>query len=144
MRLITYTPALRNRNAAAFAANPFALLEAEMQRLFGNTSCSDLAGVSSSIPVEFNEDAEAYQMRAELPGVTKDDITIEVLEGRLALRATRRWKSADGEQRRELEHTVSLGDDVDVSGITATHENGLLSIRLPKKEQPKPVRISVS
>lgn len=144
MRLVTYTPATRCSSPSLTAANPFAMLEAEMSRIFGNTLANSEQGTSEAwIPVEINEDKEAYQLQAALPGVRKEDIALDVLDGVLTLRATRHWKAGEAAQSQAFARSISLSEDVDTEKITATHENGLLTVRLAKREQQKPRKIAV-
>jgi HSP20 family protein len=87
----------------------------------------------------------------DLPGVPEDQITIEVEEGALTVSANRqREKRSGGErfQRFERRHgvfsrTVGLPQGVSEDSIEASYTNGVLEIRVPKPEQPKPKRISI-
>lgn len=146
MRLITYTPATRCSSPSLLAANPFAMLEAEMSRILGTNTqngFSEAATEGSWIPVSLHEEANSYLLHAELPGVRKEDIGIELLDGQLKLSATRRWKAGETEHKQNYSRSITLGEDVEAEKISATHENGLLTVTLPKREQPKPRKISV-
>ena len=146
MRLITYTPATRCSSPSLLAANPFAMLEAEMSRILGTNIQNGLpeaAAEGSWIPVSIHEETSNYLLNAELPGVRKEDIGIELLDGQLKLSAKRRWKAGETEHTQNYSRSITLGEDVEAEKISATHENGLLTVTLPKRELPKPRKISV-
>jgi len=145
MRLVTYTPATRCNTPSMLAANPFAMLEAEMNRLLGGKlGAGEQSAPEAWIPVEISEDATAYHVHAALPGVKKEDIGLEVLDGVLSLKASRSWKAGEATQTQVYSRSVSLSEDVEVERISANHDNGMLYITLPKREQPKPRTIQVS
>lgn len=168
MRFITYTPATRCSSPSMLAANPFAMLEAEMNRIFGHAASASAAANGKTekseanasdkaeaapaeqvapeawIHVEINEDTKAYQLQAALPGVRKEDISIAVLDGELTLKATRAWKNGEATQTQAYGRSITLSEDIDVEAISATHDNGLLTISLPKREQAKPRSIAVN
>jgi len=96
------------------------------------------------------EDAVHYAF--DLPGIPKDKIAIEVEEGALTVSATReREQKVDGERFQRFERrygtfsrTVGLPQGVSEDQIKATYEHGVLEIRVPKPEQPKPKRIEIA
>jgi HSP20 family protein len=98
------------------------------------------------------ESAEGVHYAFDLPGIPKDKIAIEVENGTLSVSATRdREQQVEGEgfQRFERRYgtfarTVGLPQGVSEDQITATYENGVLEIRVPKPEQPKPKRIEIA
>ena len=91
-------------------------------------------------------------VKAELPGVTKEELEVVAEDGHLRLRGqTRRDEEVkeEGYYRRErlwgqFERLVHLPAEVDEEHITAKFENGVLEVRAPKQEpQPKGTRIAV-
>ena len=95
------------------------------------------------------EDSVFYAF--DLPGLTEDQIAVEIESGALTVSAHRqRERKADSErfQRFERRHgmfsrTVGLPQGVTEDSIEASYTNGVLEIRVPKPEQPKPKRISI-
>ena len=95
------------------------------------------------------EDSVFYAF--DLPGLTEDQISVEIEGGALTVSAnrTREAKSADERfQRFERRHgmfsrTVGLPQGVSEDSIEASYTNGVLEIRAPKPEQPKPRRVSI-
>ena len=92
-----------------------------------------------------------YVLTADLPGVDPGSIDVSVDNGTLTLSAQRSARSDDsvdwlsserfyGSYRRQL----TLGDGIDSTGISASYENGVLSVTIPMAERAKPRRISIS
>ena len=107
---------------------------------------SDFASTSAPdrFPVDLYEDAENAYVRAELPGIGRDDIKVEVVDDTLTIEAARKLKEDDKEESFLVSRSVSLPDSVRSEGITATLENGVLTVTLPKREEAKPRKINVS
>jgi HSP20 family protein len=95
------------------------------------------------------EDAETITLYADLPGVTKDHLTIDVREGILTLtgsvapidkRFTNLYREYEpgGFTRR-----FTLGEKIDQDKISAKLDNGVLTLTLPKAEAAKPRKIKV-
>jgi HSP20 family protein len=88
----------------------------------------------------------------DLPGVDRDKVAIEVEDGALSVTAVRERTQEpqnDGFRRferryGEFSRTVGLPQGVHEDAIKASYENGVLEIRVPKPEQPKPKRIEIA
>ena len=88
----------------------------------------------------------------DLPGISKDKIAIEVEDGSLTVAATReRESSIDKGRFHRLERrtgtfsrSVGLPQGVSEDAIKASYDHGVLEVRVPKPEQPKPKRIEIS
>ncbi|MCF7688458.1 MAG: Hsp20/alpha crystallin family protein [Cephaloticoccus sp.] len=134
-----YAPVLRGQNRS-----PWAGLESEIDRLFSST-LGDFVGASSTrFPVDLYEDKDNAYVRAELPGINRDDIHIEMVDGYLTINAQRKSKNGDNEQSFEVNRSVSLPDSVAADKVGATYENGVLTVTLPKREEAKPKKITVA
>lgn len=96
-----------------------------------------------------NEDSVTYSF--DLPGIPLEDITIEAEDGRLTVSASRTHSSElDTERFYSLERrygtysrTVGLPQGVAEDGISAAYEDGVLTVTVPKPEQPKPKRVEI-
>jgi HSP20 family protein len=150
MRLIRYqTPAFPSFRpfTATFTRSPWTGLEAEIDRLF-QTGLADLAGSAGTnrIPVDFYEDAQNAYVRAALPGVTREEIGVEVVEGCLNLTVSRRPASGAIEAKPTvaLSRSLTLGDDVQADQVSAALEHGVLTVTLPKRAESKPRKVSVA
>lgn len=135
----------------------------EMSRLFDQAfpTLSSFAGFQGDrLSVDLYRDDTTYFVRAELPGVPKDDIEVEFADGWLTIGATYRQEKAEetatkeGEakpdqgQTQRLESTsfsrqVRVPDNVDATRIGAKHEDGVLTLTLPLKEEAKPRSIDI-
>ncbi len=93
-----------------------------------------------------HETPEAYHLELIVPGRSKEDFKIQVEQGLLTISFDKKEEtsSQDGYKtiRREFEfksfkRSFSIDDKVDVNGIQAKYENGVLKLLLPKKEESK-------
>jgi HSP20 family protein len=102
--------------------------------------------------VDLLEGKDSYLIRAELPGMKKEDIKVEVKDGTLILSGERKSeKPDDGVEYRHVERlnakfwrTFSLPETVKQDGIEASYKDGILEIRVPKAEEAKPRQIEVT
>lgn len=103
------------------------------------------------MPMDLCKVGDHYVLTADLPGVDPGSVDVTADNGTLTLTAHRSSRSEDSAQwlanerffgtyRRQL----SLGDGIDASRITATYENGVLTVTIPVAEAAKPRRIDVS
>ena len=120
-------------------------IENEIDWLFG-AALSGFAGsaLSGQFPVDLYEDKDNTYVRAELPGVTRDAISVEIVDGSLSIQASRKEKQGDSESAMSFNRLVSIPDEVLADKVTANYENGILTVTLPRKEESKPKKISVS
>lgn len=102
-------------------------------------------------PFDLHEDSDKLTVRAELPGLKKDQIQITLQEGVLTIAGERKQES-DVQQndhvRRErvfgkFERTVTLPFPVNEASINAAYEDGVLTLTLPKAEEAKPRQIAI-
>jgi HSP20 family protein len=94
---------------------------------------------------------EFIEVHAEIPGLTKEDVSISVEDGVLTISGSKKHTiTGDAKYiRRELKNSTfrrsfTLGDTLDPTGITAKFENGMLLITIPKKEESKPRKIDIT
>jgi len=106
----------------------------------------------SSARIDVTESDGSYQVRAELPGATKDDITIDIVGSRVSLTAKTNSQSEkkDGAKviysERSSEsyaRTFELPQSVDSAEAIAKFENGVLTLTLPKKNAPQSRRVAI-
>ncbi|MFA6468838.1 MAG: Hsp20/alpha crystallin family protein [Bacteroidota bacterium] len=101
--------------------------------------------------ISVKESGEQVHVYAELPGVAKEDVAVNINDGTLVISADRKQPELkENEQwiRNEvsygkIERTIQLPYSVDLEKVTATHEQGILHIVLPKHENAKPKQISI-
>ncbi|MDX2079335.1 MAG: Hsp20/alpha crystallin family protein [Terrimicrobiaceae bacterium] len=102
-------------------------------------------------PLDVYEDDEKVTVTVELAGLTKEDFDISLDGDALTISGQR--KAATGEKRGEsfrserffgsFSRTVTLPAAVKADGVTASYQNGLLAVSLPKAEEAKPRKIEV-
>ncbi len=101
--------------------------------------------------VDIYEDEGSIVLKAELPGVEKDKIVVDVKDRVLTLKGERMSDSEvkeDSYYRRErtcgsFERRFNLPDNVDPEKITADYKDGVLKVGIPKPEENKPRQISI-
>jgi HSP20 family protein len=102
--------------------------------------------------VDIYENNDSVVVKAELPGVEKDQISVEVKDGILSLRGERKFeKEVKEESYHRIERSYgnfqrsfSLPVSVDQEKVTAKFKDGVLEVKLPKKEQARPKQIKVN
>ncbi len=103
--------------------------------------------------IDVTENDKAYTVKADIPGVKKDDIDVQVDGNLVSIKAeTRSEKEERGDGGRVLRserhsgavaRTFSLGQDVEPSGVRAKYADGVLTLELPKKSPADARRISI-
>lgn len=98
----------------------------------------------TQIPVDLYDDQDNYYVRAEMPGVMKSDVNLELDNAVLTITAERKIRTGDQEGVTTLSRTVSVAEDIQADKIKAMLADGVLSVSLPKSEEVKPRQISIS
>lgn len=123
----------------------------EVDRMFRGYVGDEAENLTGSYPVNITEDSDAVHVEAELPGFKRDQINITLEKGVLKIEAERKAEEPNGQTRRHLNErrytrvarAFSLPAHVDESSVDASLEEGVLSIKLNKREEAKPRRIEV-
>ena len=133
----------------------FATLQDRMNRLFGDAYLrdEDLTRRGSWVPpVDIYEtDAHDLIIKAELPDMTREDIEVTVENNTLTLKGERKLPAeVKEEQFRRVERaygaftrSFTLPNTVDATKVSAEYKHGVLTVRLPFREEAKPRTISV-
>lgn len=101
-------------------------------------------------PVDIEEQENAYVVEAELPGVKREDVNIELVGKELTITGEIKEREREGVLRRRtrrvgrFEYRVILPEEVDADGIEANLSNGVLTVRVPKSERAQRRRIEVT
>ena len=135
--------------------NGLSTLRNEIDRLF-ETPLTELARAShllsgSAPAVDIYEDKDNFVVKAELPGMKKEDIDVTLHDGSLSISGERtseeKWEDAEVYRSERFfgrfQRTVSLPSSVNASGIKAQYKDGVLTVTLPKAEEAKPKQIDV-
>lgn len=121
-------------------------LQREVDSLFDrffNRTGDDASSAVWSPQTDFVETDDNFQLRLDVPGLSKDDIDINLQNGTLTVSGERTSERTDeGEDYVRVERafgnfhrTFTLPDAVDHDGIEATYDDGVLSIHVPKTEE---------
>jgi HSP20 family protein len=99
---------------------------------------------------DIEETEEAWIVEAELPGVKRKDVNVEVRDGELLVSGEIKERERRGILRHRARHTgeyeirVALPGDVDPGRVDASIEDGVLTVHIPKPEREKPRKIEVA
>jgi HSP20 family protein len=129
----------------------------EMNRMFeqffrGGTGEEAGWGVRTwAPPVDIYETDDALVLKAELPGISKDDVSVEIHQNTLSLRGQRKHEAEVKEDRYHrveraygtFQRSFVLPTMVDQKHVQATYKDGILELRLPKSEAAKPKRVAI-
>lgn len=94
---------------------------------------------------------DQYVFEAAVPGVAKEDLSIEAVRGRLTIAGERKSAAERTEARQftagrfqgKFSRTVTLPEDADVNQVSAELENGILTVRIAKQAEARPRRIEI-
>ena len=137
-------------------AQDFRSLQDEINRLFDFDYLPESRGIfdraaATSPPIDVIENADAFIVLCELPGIEMDDLDLTVAGESLTIKGSKnRIDIPEGAKvyKREawsgdFQRTLSLPSSVDVDGVEAIVNNGLLRIVLPKREELKPRKVKL-
>ena len=132
-----------------------ASIQNEMNRLFGTVFDAPSPGNGSAMrrwmpAMDLVETEDHFVLRADLPGLSEEDVSIEVADDVLTISGERRFEqeAAGGHVRVErgfgaFRRSLTIPDGVDAEAVTAAFDKGVLEVRIPKPEQRKPRKISI-
>lgn len=136
-------------------------LQGEMNRLFSSffdTPASPGNGGNGGAtarrwipPMDLVETQDDFVLKADLPGIREDDVGIELEKNVLTISGERR---TEHEERHEgyyrveratgsFSRSLSLPEGIDPEAVSASFENGVLTVRIPKPAQAKPRRVKI-
>lgn len=134
--------ALQNGLGSLFNRSQAALPEGQEERM----SVAEWAPL-----VDISEDATEYLIKAELPEVRKEDVSVTAGEGTLTITGERKFaKEENGKRYHRVERSYgsfvrnfSLPEDASAGKVSADFKDGVLSVHLTKTEKAKPQQIEV-
>ncbi len=131
-------------------------MQADMNRMFSTLFDRDLFETSlrSSAwdpAVDISESADSYEVTAELPGLSKDDVKISYEGGVVSIRGEKKQEKEDKSKNYHriersygaFERSFRLPTHVDVNKIEAKFKDGVLTLHLPKAEEARPKEIPI-
>lgn len=134
-----------------------ASLQERMNRIFSDFRARSPLGEEEitqgawAPPVDIYETTESIVLEAELPGITKDDIVVEVKDNTLTLKGDKRFEREVKEENYHrversygaFQRAFTLPSTVQQDKVKAKFRDGILEITLPKMEEAKPKQIKV-
>lgn len=131
----------------------FDQLRREMLRLFDNVAGDAFGDVNAGVfpPVNITQDGDNFYLRAEVPGIKPNELSISAVRNRVSLAGKREIQreheraSYHRKERAEgsFNRTVTLPTEVDAERVDARYADGILTLTLPKAEEAKPRQIAV-
>jgi HSP20 family protein len=131
-------------------------LQNEMNRLFNTVFDAPAPANSGTLrrwmpAMDLVETDDHFLLRADLPGLSEDDVKIEFEDGTLTVSGERKAEhESKGEGYVRVERAVgsfsrslTLPQGVDAEAVTASFDRGVLEVRIPKPEERKPRRIEI-
>ncbi|HEX8954764.1 MAG TPA: Hsp20/alpha crystallin family protein [Burkholderiaceae bacterium] len=109
--------------------------------------------VEPQIKMDVTESDTAYSVKAEIPGVKKEDIAIDIDKNQVTIKAEVRKESEEKEGEKVVRseryygqqyRSFSLAQNVDQEKATAKYENGILQLDLPKKADGSSKKLTVN
>jgi HSP20 family protein len=152
MRIVRYNyPSFRSpfSTLSSLSRSPWTGLENEIDRLF-ETALGNVTDPSAStrFPVDLYEDNDNTYVRAELPGINRSDLNVEMVEDYLTISGTRKTSGENndgqGEQSFSFSRSVTIPEHVQADKVSASYEDGVLTVTLPKREEAKPRKVTVA
>jgi HSP20 family protein len=132
-------------------------LQSEMNRLFNTVFDAPSSGAPGSAlrrwmpAMDLVESGDHFVLRADLPGMSEEDVSIEFEDGTLTLSGERKAEHEENEEgfhRVErsfgaFSRSLTLPQGTDADAVTAKFDRGVLEVRIPKPEQRKPRKIEI-
>src|SRR3954465_8601888 len=133
-------------------------LQNEMNRLFGSvidtpSHQSNGGTLRRWMPaMDLVETGDHFVLRADLPGLSESDVNIEVEDRVLTVSGERKAEhetTKEGFHRVErafgsFSRSLTLPEGINAEAVEASFDRGVLEVRIPKPEQPKPRKISIA
>ena len=122
--------------------------DATKRRAHTETDSSDEFERADWVPAsDIYEIQDSYSIAIDLPGVARSALEIEVDDNRLIVKGTREIKSTKNSRSErpsgKFIRTFSVPSSVDQNLIAAEYKDGVLSVRLPKRQEQKPQKVEI-
>ncbi|MCW8931587.1 MAG: Hsp20/alpha crystallin family protein [Gammaproteobacteria bacterium] len=99
--------------------------------------------------VDIEETEDAFTIKSELPGVEKDDVSINIDRGILTIKGEKKTEKEDKKRHRvecsygSFVRSFTLPQSIKMDEVEAEYNNGILNLTIPKSEEAKPKEIEV-
>jgi len=127
------------------------LTAGRLGRFFDEPTGRGVSAVRLAPAVDVAEHDDGYVVTAEIPGASKDDVTVEARDGVLTLRGEKRSeREGKKEHSRWVERSYgsfsrsfTLPSNADTGRVHASFQDGVLTVEIPKAEEKKPKVIDI-
>lgn len=129
----------------------------QMEKVFGDFFAAhdgetDMEGTSWMPTVDVSETENGFEIRAELPGVSENDVNVSVTDNRLTIKGEKRQDAETDDknyhrvERRygSFQRSFTLPRHVETAAIKAQFTDGVLTLEIPKAEAAKPTEIPIT
>jgi HSP20 family protein len=133
--------------------NPFDELFNEFSKGFFVRPFATPEGAEPKMKLDVKEDEKSYTVRADIPGVKKEDIHVDVDANAITVRAEVKQEREEKKDEKVIysersygmvSRSFSLPAEVDANGAKAEYKDGVLNLTLPKKAGAQARRLSIS
>ncbi len=129
-------------------------IQENINRIFGNylsTKGAQAKVLGWMPPVDITESENEYVIKADIPGMKKEDIKISLENNTLSITGERKEEKEEKNKnyiKKEKSYgsfmrSFALPHTVDAKGIKATYKEGVLTVTVPKSEEAKPKEIKI-
>ncbi len=132
-------------------------LHNQMEKVFSDLFAShegetDMDNTSWMPTVDISETENGFEIRAELPGVSENDVNVSVTDNLLTIKGEKHQEEeTDGKNYHRVERrygsfqrSFTLPRHVETTGINAGFKDGVLTLEIPKAEAAKPTEIPIT
>lgn len=141
--------------------NPFddvVSLQRDVNRMFESLFQGRRTGESELSPglwrpaLDVHEDENSYMVDIELPGMSKENVSVDFEDGTLTVSGERKYENESNEKNQhrverfygKFHRSLNFTSAIDGNNIEAKFDNGILKVTLPKTEEVKPRRIEIA
>lgn len=121
-----------------------------LEQTFGSLGWRSMQERAGWLPVvDIAETDDAYIVEAELPGIQRQDVDIELVGNELTISGETKQREPEGTVRKQsrrrgrFDYRVTLPDQVDADKVTATLKDGVLEVRVPRSQRAPRRKIEV-
>jgi HSP20 family protein len=117
---------------------------------FGDSALTGLTEAPWTPMADVTETDDAYQVHVELPGISKDQVDVQLQDRELVISGEIQEENGEGRRRRSsrrvgrFEYRTFLPNDIKADQAKAELHDGVLAVTIPKSEEAKPRKLEIS
>lgn len=143
----------RNSNVQRMWSDPTDIFQREFDRMLNRFVSSEPTETLGQYPVDITEDENHIYVDAEMPGFAKDEVDVTLEAGVLTIIGERKSEQESDKERPQrhlserrftrVQRSFTMPTSVDESKVEATLSDGVLHLKLHKREEVKPRKIAI-